>query len=267
VNDLRMTTTFKHHPAIRLEKAPLQEKLPSGAILSSFSDSKLESTSDCLLFLHGFPSLRSRQNLDLAEAATQEFHRKSFIPHYRGLGVSPGRFFFESSLVDAREALSNITKKFSKVHLIGHSWGGAVALNLLKEHPTAIASLTLLSPLLDFEITDASIIALAREVRSDYPSLFASITEAEQIEDAKIIHKAHRPILWMSDVKKVPLLVFQATHDPYTPKEKTILLVQAWDASARYLEIDLDHSFLNDRPLFKKTFLKELDLQLKRISS
>ncbi len=249
---------FAPHHSILIEQEPGRDVLPSGTHVSFYISDIAKPGPKCFIFLHGFPSIRSRQNLDLAEAVSKTFHANCFIPHYRGLGISPGRFFLQSSLQDARECLKKISLTFSKVHLVGHSWGGMISLNLLKEFPNLVASLTLISPLLDFKITDDSIVGLVRDVRADYPTLFTDISEEEQIADAEVIHKSHRPIVWSQDILQVPLLVFQAAADHYTPKEQTLQLLQSWGPRSQYLELPLDHSFLNDRPFFKKLFLKEL---------
>lgn len=106
-------------------------------------------SSEVILFLHGYPADQGTRNRDIAVPVAKETRIDVFIIHYPGLGNSPGQFAFSNSLQASQqfyEFLVN-SKKHTKVHLFGHSWGGFVALNLAKTNASA-GTVTVASPFL-----------------------------------------------------------------------------------------------------------------------
>ena len=63
------------------------------------------------------------------------------------VGAPPGRPGPTSVAVQAKDAVgSSTTSEVDRAHVVGHSLGGAIALELAVQHPTRVASLVLLEP-------------------------------------------------------------------------------------------------------------------------
>jgi pimeloyl-ACP methyl ester carboxylesterase len=95
--------------------------------------------------LHGSAS-SSRQWLGFGECLGQRFH--VMAPDLYGYGESdpwPGKAPLTLSH-EAELAVQVMSGRGGRVHLVGHSFGGAVALRLALDHPGLIASLTLIEP-------------------------------------------------------------------------------------------------------------------------
>jgi pimeloyl-ACP methyl ester carboxylesterase len=102
---------------------------------------------EAVIILHGFPSYSSK-NDDIAATIAEKSGLTVYTPHFRGLGLSPGLFSFSNSMVDATEFCNQLeTTRQVKIHLIGHSYGGAVSL-LISNRIPSLASVTLVNPLL-----------------------------------------------------------------------------------------------------------------------
>ena len=65
-----------------------------------------------------------------------------YIIHYSGLGMSKGSFTFTKSIIDTYDLVNLIN---DKITIVGHSWGGFVALNVLRQFKN-VEKLILLSP-------------------------------------------------------------------------------------------------------------------------
>jgi pimeloyl-ACP methyl ester carboxylesterase/quinol monooxygenase YgiN len=99
-----------------------------------------------MLFIHGAHLADALQPL-MAEPALERFQRIRY--HRRGLGGStrPIGVGPTSVAVQARDAVGLLDHvRVERAHLVGHSWGGAIALELAAQHPTRVASLVLLEP-------------------------------------------------------------------------------------------------------------------------
>jgi pimeloyl-ACP methyl ester carboxylesterase len=101
-----------------------------------------------MLFIHGSHIADALQPL-VAEPALERFQRIGY--HRRGLGGSTRPVEAEPTSVavqaeDAIELLDHLG--VDRAHVVGHSLGGAIALELAAQHPTRVASLVLLEPVL-----------------------------------------------------------------------------------------------------------------------
>lgn len=217
-------------------------------------------------FFHGFPGIRSRQNRDLAEMVSHEIGFDSYVFHYAGLKVVPGPFSFVQSIEDSIDFCRQLLGRYGRLHLVGHSFGGLVACEVLRQFQEAIGSLTLLSPLVDFEIQDDSRKRISTEVRESYPDLFSDADELRLLDEWKILYKHFRPILHTDSLSSTPCLILQSKDDPYTPEPITLRLVRAWRGPIQYLEVHEDHSFLTDRSSFRTLFVSEIASLMERCS-
>jgi pimeloyl-ACP methyl ester carboxylesterase len=101
-----------------------------------------------MLFIHGAHIADALQPL-VAEPALKRFQRIRY--HRRGLGGStrPVEMGPTSVAVQVQDAVGLLDHLGAdRAHVVGHSLGGAIALELAAQHPTRVASLVLLEPVL-----------------------------------------------------------------------------------------------------------------------
>jgi pimeloyl-ACP methyl ester carboxylesterase len=101
-----------------------------------------------MLLIHGAHIADALRPL-MAEPALTHFRRIRY--HRRGLGGStrPVDVGPTSVAVQAQDAVGLLDHLgVDRAHVVGHSFGGAVALELAVQHPTRVASLVLLEPAL-----------------------------------------------------------------------------------------------------------------------
>jgi pimeloyl-ACP methyl ester carboxylesterase len=103
---------------------------------------------EAMLLIHGSHLADALQPL-VAEPALQRCQRIRY--HRRGLGGStrPVETAPTSVAVQAQDAVGLLDHLgVERAHLVGHSLGGVIALELAAQHPTRVASLALLEPIL-----------------------------------------------------------------------------------------------------------------------
>jgi pimeloyl-ACP methyl ester carboxylesterase len=101
---------------------------------------------EAVLLIHGAHIADALQPL-VAEPALERFQRIRY--HRRGLGGStyPVDAGPTSVAVQAEDAVGLLDHLgVDRAHVAGHSFGGAIALELAAQHPTRVASLVLLEP-------------------------------------------------------------------------------------------------------------------------
>jgi pimeloyl-ACP methyl ester carboxylesterase len=90
-------------------------------------------------------------------------HRRLLIPDRRGFGASPdldGSDFTADYMVDARDVADLLG---DGAHLLGHSYGGTVAMLAAAARPDAVRSLTLIEPCAHTIAADQPVVATAIE--------------------------------------------------------------------------------------------------------
>jgi pimeloyl-ACP methyl ester carboxylesterase len=207
-------------------------------------------TQPLLVFLHGFPGLRSKQNRDLAEQAANGVSGKSFVALYSGLGQAPGQFSFSGCLLDVRGFFHDLMTKWPdrQFTLVGHSWGGLMALILASEFPSRIHSLVLLSPLLDFKGENGQGIGREEfiEMGREHPEISFGGADFLSADFDNLGKQIDIPAV----IEKIPaqtqILFLQAKNDKITPESVAKQLLPHFRATVSYREIEVDHSFLGE---------------------
>jgi len=109
-------------------------------------------SAEVYFFLHGVPSI-AHKNEDIARAVIIHTKSDSVVSIYKGLGEAKkiGRFDFINSVKDSLEFAKKLAQDYKTVHLIGHSWGGCIALNIFRDalKPQKRGQIILLAPFTD----------------------------------------------------------------------------------------------------------------------
>jgi pimeloyl-ACP methyl ester carboxylesterase len=198
------------------------------------------------LFLHGFPGVRSKQNRDLAERVAARTSRKCFLPLYAGLGHSEGEFSFLKCRTEVRALAHELVTTYGSIDLVGHSWGGYLALGLASDHQDAIGSLVLMSPLIYFFTLDLVKQAF-RLTQANNPELVLGPTDdlAKEFDMLGTSDRADDFARAISSDTKVS--IFQAATDDTTPASYAQNLVNLFKLRPFYEAVSTDHSFLVNR--------------------
>ena len=204
-------------------------------------------TGTATLFLHGFPGVRSKQNQDLAEKAAK-LGRRCFVPLYEGLGQSDGEFSFLKCREQVRVFAADLLSQYEKIDLVGHSWGGYLALGIAADAKEKVSRLVLMSPLLHFFTLDLAQQAF-RLTAEGNPTLNLGSTDdlAREFHTLGTKDRAEESARDISIDTSVS--IFQAATDDTTPASYAQNLVNLFRRRPPYEEVATDHSFLVDRSL------------------
>lgn len=204
-----------------------------------------------ILLLHGFPAVRATKNLDLADWLFRHFDRDVYLLHYRGLGESPGNFRFSASIDEATAVAKRLAGGDSPTRnltVVGHSWGGFVATNVAARLPDRVRALVLLSPFVAPGAPGPSEDWFVEDVRKELPTVFGTQTEAEVRADWDRVKATSLPATVAASLADdLPVGVLQSKPDDVTPASKTKALLPKLPGTPLYRELDLDHSFSQDR--------------------
>jgi pimeloyl-ACP methyl ester carboxylesterase len=86
------------------------------------------------------------QSLTVALNGRCRVHAPNLLDYAAAVAISPNRDF--TMLDEARSVLEIIDRAVSPIHLVGHSYGGAIALRAAVARPHRISSITLFEPTL-----------------------------------------------------------------------------------------------------------------------
>lgn len=205
------------------------------------------------VFLHGFPAVRSKQNREIAEIVARETGRPVELLLYSGLGFAAGVFSFRKTLHEVGEYFDGLfaSGRAEKVDLVGHSWGGFLALVLASRNPARVRRVVLMSPLLKFA-GESDAARGFDGVARDNPVLRLGNT-SELAADFAEVGKSHPTEELIRRLPaSVEVLFLQAKEDELTPLAYAEA-ARAFFAKKPHFEIaDNNHSFLRDRPALAK---------------
>jgi pimeloyl-ACP methyl ester carboxylesterase len=206
-----------------------------------------------IIFLHGFPALRSKQNRELADRISVLSNRKCFVLLYAGLSLADGQFSFSSCRDEVCQWFDNYLKErraaglLAVVDIVGHSWGGYLALLLISRYPVAVRRLVLMSPLLNFAADEISRKSFEVTVGTrDGLNLPAADDLSRDFEE---VGKKDPPERLLGLVpQSLEVLFLQAANDTTTPAAIATQLIDLFKRRPRFEILNQDHSFLLDRP-------------------
>jgi pimeloyl-ACP methyl ester carboxylesterase len=211
---------------------------------------------ETVFFLHGFPGLRSIQNRDIAQPVSELNGNTAQVLLYEGLGCAPGEFSFSR----CREAVVNHFRKHldgnpGQIDVVGHSWGGFLALQIAGQFPDRIRKLVLMSPLLKF-FSETDACEGFKMTAEEYPVLSLGDTAKLARDFVEVRNKF--PLEPIIANLKIPTLFLQARVDDRTPLDVAEEYRTKFSNDLIFEILDTDHSFLEDRPQIAKRIAKYL---------
>jgi pimeloyl-ACP methyl ester carboxylesterase len=207
---------------------------------------------EAVLFFHGFPAEQGNKNVDLAEKLADELGLDTYIIHYKGLGKSEGEFSFTSSIEESAKYAEYLIREngYSKLHLVGHSWGGSVATEVYRRIKDQRGRLVLLAPFTDVREGEGAM-ELALYFMRHYPHIIS----ADQFDTvAKELSKIREQFHAQRTAKELSshagnVLIIHAKRDDIIPLSMNQNLKKAWGPDATFVEIESDHRFFHNRDL------------------
>ncbi len=223
----------------------------------SFKNAELPSEKTYILF-HGFPAQIGNRNQDIALAIHQATGSDVYMLHYKGLEPSDPQFSFVYSVEESEIFIAELLKKYNykKINIIGHSWGGLVAINVAATIDKKLDQLILLNPFNTFPekpvleyITD--------EVGKSYPHIFTGLSKTNIMLDLEVAQNQNNPKLFVQDIQAESIVVIQSIEDNEVPVETTRSFIQHIP-KAKYIEIDSNHDLSINREMVLKLILDNL---------
>lgn len=201
------------------------------------------------VLLHGFPGIHSKQNREIAEIVAEITGDRTELFLYSGLGVAPGVFSFRKCISDVEGRISAILDESSstKMRLIGHSWGGYLALRMASIYASRLEKMVLMSPLLEFPSEEVARHGL-RAYQHEYPQLNLGDLDALADELSNIANENTSYNLIATIPEEVEVLFLQAKNDEITPDKNAIKALEYFKRPPIFEFVETDHSFVSDRP-------------------
>lgn len=199
--------------------------------------------------LHGFPSIRSVQNRELAANISKELSCRVRVVLYPGLSC-PGVFSFKKAIKAMLEefpALVDSDGVSSKIDLLGHSFGGFCAILLASKFPTLVRRMTLLSPLLRFSASPPEVTHFFNTLLSTSSGIdtLSSQELAGEFYDLAKEYQVENLIAKLAPDLEVKFM--QARKDTITPTTTAEQFRHYFKCKFAFELVDQDHSFLSDR--------------------
>ncbi len=201
-----------------------------------------------IVFLHGFPSTRSKQNREIAEGVVASTGRPADLLLYSGLGCATGQFTFSGCLNDVGDYFERIFSGSVKhIDLVGHSWGGFLSLLMASRYGDRVRKMVLLSPLLHFADEERVFYGFS-EIQKENLQLALGDMRA-LVRDFCDIGKRHVTDQLLAQLSPhTETLFLQAQVDQLTPAEIAIQKKALFPRPPSFELVANDHSFLSDRP-------------------
>ncbi len=232
--------------------------------VTSFQSDK-HSTDEAYLFLHSFPGTRGK-NEDIAEATSHKTGCNSYILHYAGLGLASGKpFDFIKSIEESIQLARSLLDKYKILHLVGHSWGGLIALNIFSSifTPAQRGQLILLAPFTEFP-HDGSVESWLIPIAEQQDIIQFSHANPEKVKDnffsVETIYNPRKNLTRLA-LKNKQVALIEAIDDPDVPKQSTDSLYKllSQECQVQRIQLEDDHCFNNNRAAIITAVLGVID--------
>jgi esterase/lipase len=220
-----------------------------------------EKSEEAVLLFHGYPSPEGK-NEYIAESIANKFKKDVYLIHYEGLGLSKGFFSFSKSIKDSGDYFKWLSNEgYKKISIVGHSWGGLIALNLIADQkPINLNKIILMSPYTFFP-KGYELEKLIDFIYEDSKSVFKQ-SKAEMTTQVNEILLSFQPRSKVQSIETYAnqISILQAISDHEVPLATTKNFVEMFKgARPNFIEIDTDHSFNERRDQFLLTLGKILE--------
>ena len=224
------------------------------------------SSKEAYLFLPSFPGTQGK-NEDIAEAVSHKTCCHSYVIHYAGLGLATSKTFdFIKSVGESIQLAHLLLEKYEKLHLVGHSWGGLISLNLFSTTLTSEqrGQLILSAPFTEFP-HDGSVESWLIPMATKKDFILFSDEDPEKVRDNFFsVEKIYHPRKGLSNLKprKNQVALIEAINDPDVPNQSTDSLYQLLNHQGNALRVRLhdNHCFTNDRDAIIGSVLTVIDI-------
>ncbi len=210
------------------------------------------------VFFHGFPGPGAELKDPTHERMGERFARfvnehgdDLFFPHYRGIKPSKGDFSILQSIKDGLWFMEFLqTKRYQEVCIIGHSWGGMVAVNVLNQMPEIkINYLILQTPLAMIPDPEASA-SIIDENREIYPDILGKQPRELILQEMDQLRISYNPINLASKIAPNNTIVVAGKTDNVTPLPMVEAFAKKMISPCQFLTYDEGHNFANRDLLF-----------------
>ncbi|MBS7629901.1 alpha/beta fold hydrolase, partial [Candidatus Bathyarchaeota archaeon] len=168
-----------------------------------------------VLVLHGFPGIE--KNYDLAYALCQRGFA-SMIFHYRGCWGSSGKYSFLGCFEDAKRAIEELMSRENiregNLAIVGHSFGGLVAI-YLSAHIKRVKATVAMSPLANIK-ENVSIRERKIIFRGGLPFV-KDLSLRRAMDEFETIEKTYDPVTYVDKLSPSPLLLVHGNDDEIVP--------------------------------------------------
>lgn len=199
-----------------------------------------------IVSLHGFPSIRSKQNRELAENLAKLTQQRVRVVLYPGVSCE-GIFSFKKTLEALINEFSILTEN-SRVGLLGHSWGGFCSIVLASIYSTQISKMVLMSPLLKFSKESNQLRDFFLQAINSSSSIRTLPVDQLAKEFIEIAQEFPAENVIASISPEIDIVLLQARRDEITPTAIAEEMKNHFKGKFQYELVDQDHSFLIDRP-------------------
>lgn len=235
----------------------VSETRVEGLYLREFKPTVELSPKKMVLFLHGFPG--SQKNYDIAEhLALKGYH--CAVMHYRGVWRSEGDYSLVKNYGDIETVLQYMEKNgFSKDHLalVGTSWGGFVALEMLSRHPT-LYKVILLAPFINLDHDEKKLRMGADFMGSISRPSIRNYSKEQILKDLKEVSVKYNPLDKVSKMDGKKVLIIHGTKDDICPIEHSVRLKSLFKTPARLYQLQEQGHFLSSRELLYESCFRFL---------
>lgn len=215
-----------------------------------------------ILLLHGFPaegsSSKYEKNIDIALELSQALGCDVYVPHYRGLGISStSDFSFKTSIYDSLALLNEISDSYCSISIFGHSWGGYIAFNLLREFQgkDIISHVCLFSPFSKIQNREG-MGSLLSYVVEDTPYVLKRDLDfyLKEFEELKV---DNNPLAFSKGILDgIKVAIYQAAIDEEVLEKDTRELCEHYGLLNHLEIVESDHSIDTNRDVIKQKIVE-----------